>query len=63
MANPVSPKVVATTATAFVLWLLATYVFKSDVPQAVAAVVGVAVTFAVGYLVPDPQRRTTPPQG
>lgn len=58
------PKVKAATfasaSTVFVLWVLATYVFKTDVPQPVAGLVAIVVpaivTFAVGYLAPMANR-------
>lgn len=60
-AAKVSPKVKASTAagavTAFVLWLLAEYVFGAEVPAAVeglvALVVPAALAFAAGYIKPD----------
>lgn len=58
------PKVKAATAasasTAFVLWVLGTYVFQSDVPQPVSGLVAVIVpalvTFVAGYVAPVANR-------
>lgn len=64
VAWPVEAKVKSASAGAvvagFVLWLLQTYVFRGDVPDAVALLVLLAVpaalTFAAGYLAPHTPR-------
>lgn len=61
---PVAPKVVAATSAAavggFIIWALSTYVFHGVVPDAVQAVVNVAVpgllALAAGWLAPHQQR-------
>jgi hypothetical protein len=56
----VSAATVAAVVSAFVVWVLRTYVFKGDVPPEVEALVGVAVvgatTFAAGWLSPHTPR-------
>lgn len=61
---PVAPKVVAATSAAavggFVIWALSTYVFHGVVPDAVQALVNVAIpgilALAAGWLAPHQQR-------
>lgn len=69
MANtnyPTEPKVKAATVAAvvagFVLWLLSTYVFHGNIPDAVSAVIVVAVTagltWGAGYVARHQYRGT-----
>lgn len=65
----IEKKVQASTGAAavsgLVLWLLGTYVFKGDVPDAAASVVYIgvpaAITFAAGYLTRHTSRPPAPP--
>jgi hypothetical protein len=64
-SGPVETKVsaatVAAVVSAFVVWVLRTYVFKGDVPPEVEAFATIAVvgatTFAAGWLSPHTPRR------
>lgn len=53
MSTPVNPKVTAATLASAVagavVWALGSYVFKGEVPEAVAVLVVTVATFAAGY--------------
>lgn len=66
MSNPISPKVTASTMAAAVATLIVWGLNSGagiDVPTGVEGAFVVLLTFAVGYVVRDPQRENVPQAG